>query len=102
ACNGGPHKDGLVHQWDNFQLLRNVGENPGKRGLHRVDDGQRGRLPVPGDGNQNAAGSVGADYIVLDLKAVVDLRYVLHVDGCAVDRFDGQVVQLLEDRWAAG
>ena len=89
-------KTRLVGERHHLQLRRNVGQDSGKCGLHRIDDGQSGSLPVPGDGHQNAARSVGADDIVLDRESVVNLRDVFDVYRCAVNGLDRQVVQFVE------
>src|SRR5665213_2806046 len=101
AEDGGAHKNRLIRQGYDFQFRRNVGEDSGERRLYRIDNGESRGLAVPGDGNQNAAGSVGAHDVVLDRIAVVDLRHVLHVDCGAVHRFDRQIVQIVEQDRAA-
>src|SRR5207244_1551592 len=73
----------------------------GQSGLHRVDNVERRRLPVPGDGNQDTARAVRAHDVVLDLKPVPDLGDVLHVDRRAIDSLDGQIIQLVENQRTA-
>jgi hypothetical protein len=101
ALDGGAHENRLVGERHHFQLRGNRGENAGQGLLYRFDDGQGRGLAVPGDGQQNAAGPVHANDVVLHVEAVADLRHVPDVHRGAIHRFDGQVVQVVHPDRAA-
>ncbi len=82
---------------DHFEIRGKVGEDLGKRGLHGIDDGEGGSFAVSGNGDQNAARAIGANDVVLDLKAVMNLGHVFHVNGRAVYCLDGQIIQIVQD-----
>ena len=71
--DGRAHEQRLIAERRQLQVRRNGGQNPGQRGLHGVDDGERGGLAVARHGQQNAARAVGADDVVLRNEAVVNL-----------------------------
>ena len=96
ALNGCAHEDRLIGERRDLQFRRDVGENAGSAAFTALTMARVEALPFRVMVIKTPRGAIGAHDIVLHRIAVMHLRHVLDVDGCAVHRFDGQVVQIVQ------